>query len=422
MTRTPLLIVSDSPNGSTGLGMVTGEIAKRANESLSDVFDIAVAGYGDDNSGRQPFKVYPFIQRGDYVIPELPRIWRRFAGDREGIIMSIGNISWLGRFAYPELIQDGQYHEFRDFVMSGRFKHWAYVPIDSENLNGKLSNDETLILKRIDRILAYTKYGADVIDRTLTQPEGTTQYLPHGTDAKMFYPRDKKAARESLLGRIGCGVSAVISDDVIIVGIFATNTARKDWPLALKVCGILVERGYNIGVLLHTDRMKGEWNIKELCHLCGLEGRVFESTKPLPKEDVAWLYAACDVVLANGRGEGWGLPITESLAMGVPVVHGNYAGGPENMPKEWTVEPIGYQVETFWGNKRPVFKAEDWAAKVEEIWLPGNEPRKSFLKPELYWDQAWPAWEKWFRKGMEVSNLPSVRDIELVSRMPNVLL
>ena len=191
-----------------------------------------------------------------------------------------------------------------------------------------------------DRVLAYTKFGSDAIDRTLGNDLGTTPHIPHGTDDTIFYPRSRKEARATLVSRIGRGNGAV-SEDIILIGIFATNTPRKDWPLGIEVCGRLVERGYNIGLLIHTDRMHGNWNLTELCQGFGLSGRVIESTRPLDREEMPWLYASCDVTLGIGSGEGFGMPLAESMAMGVPVVHGRYAGGAEFMPQEWTVSLAG---------------------------------------------------------------------------------
>ena len=114
--------------------------------------------------------------------------------------------------------------------------------------------------------------------------------------------------------------------------------------------------------------MLGDWNITELCLKFGLQGRVFESTKPLADHrELAWLYAATDIQLAIGSGEGHGSPITESQACGVPVVHGRYAGGTCHIPLEWTVVPAAYRYEGPFSNKRPVFRAEDWVELVEKI-------------------------------------------------------
>ena len=398
MSRIPYLIISDNPNGSTGLGMVTREIAARAQEHLSDVCYVGVAGYGGEKENHCPFPVFPFSKFNNGAIPQLSWIWKQFAGDRKGIITTIGNIAWLTSFAYPETLPPG---ELRDFLMSERFKLWSYIPVDSVCLNDRLSGQEEKILRRLERMLAYTKFGADAIDRTLGNDLGTTPHIPHGTDATLFYPRSRKEARATLLSRIGMG-NRPVADDIILIGIFATNTARKDWPLGIEVCGRLVEKGYNIGLLIHTDRMQTtNWNLTELCLGFGMQGRVIESTRPLEREEMPWLYAACDCVLGIASGGGWELPHSEAMACGVPVVHGRYAGGAEYMPQEWTVEPSCWRYEGPYSNKRPVFNPDDWVKVVDSIWIPTNAQRRSFLGSELMWDQVWPKFEKWIREGIQ---------------------
>jgi len=396
MSLKPLLIVSDNPNGPTGLGEVTRQIATRAQMYLSDVFHVGVAGYGNYGNNRQPFPVYPFNELNEWTIPKLPWIWKEFAGDSEGVILTIWNIAWLSWMAYPETLQPG---ELRCFLMSKKFKLWSYVPIDSTCLNGKLSSHEADVLRRLDRTLAYTKFGADVIDRTRGKELGTTPHIPHGTDSEVYYPRSRKEARKTLLSRIGTG-NSILGDDIILVGIFATNTARKDWPLGIEVCSRLARRGHNVGLLIHTNSMQGNWNLTEIAQAFGMQGRTIVSTNNLDSKDMPWLYAACDVTLGIGSGEGWGLPLSESMAMGVPVVHGRYAAGAEFVPQEWTVEPCGWRHEGMFSNKRPVFNPDDWAKVVESIWLPNNEPRKSFLSEDLMWDKVFPAWDKWLREGV----------------------
>jgi glycosyltransferase involved in cell wall biosynthesis len=397
MLHTPILIISDSPSGSTGLGVVTREIALRAQQHLSDVCYVGVAGYGAGKENHFPFPVFPFSEFTGGMIPQLPWIWKQFAGERKGVILTIGNIAWLPPFAYPKTLHPG---ELRDFLMSDRFNLWSYVPVDSVCLNEKLSGHEEKIMKRLGRVLAYTKFGADAIDRTLGNDLGTTPHIPHGTDSKIFYPRSRKEARATLTSRIGRG-NAAVGDDVILVFINATNTARKDWALGIEVCGRLVEKGYNIGLLIHTNRMLGDWNLTELCLGFGLQGRTIESTRPLDREDVAWLYAASDCVLGIGSGEGWGLTHSEAMACGIPVVHGRYAGGAEFMPREWTVKPCGWRYESVFSNKRPVFNPDDWVKAVESVWTPSNHPRPSLLGEELMWDHVWEHFEQWIREGLQ---------------------
>jgi glycosyltransferase involved in cell wall biosynthesis len=57
----------------------------------------------------------------------------------------------------------------------------------------------------------------------------------------------------------------------------------------------------------------------------------------LSSRDVPSLYAACDVVCAPTRGEGWGRPLTEAMAAGRPVIATAWSG-----PAEFVDETVGW--------------------------------------------------------------------------------
>jgi len=50
------------------------------------------------------------------------------------------------------------------------------------------------------------------------------------------------------------------------------------------------------------------------------------TSNPLPLPGLLALYNACDVLVQPTKAEGWGLPIIEALACGVPAIATNYSG------------------------------------------------------------------------------------------------
>ena len=56
----------------------------------------------------------------------------------------------------------------------------------------------------------------------------------------------------------------------------------------------------------------------------------YELTKQaVTDEDMAFRYSALDVLLATSRGEGFGIPVLEALACGVPALVSNWTAQPE---------------------------------------------------------------------------------------------
>ncbi|MEY3220688.1 MAG: hypothetical protein RIT27_2045 [Pseudomonadota bacterium] len=72
-------------------------------------------------------------------------------------------------------------------------------------------------------------------------------------------------------------------------------------------------------------------------------------------QKVASLYAACDCFVSPNRAEGWGLPITEAMACGLPVIVTNYSGQTEYLTEQ-NAFLLNYALEDI---KIPFFKAAD---------------------------------------------------------------
>jgi glycosyltransferase involved in cell wall biosynthesis len=128
--------------------------------------------------------------------------------------------------------------------------------------------------------------------------------------------------------------------------------------------------------------------------------RIILTTPQFSMDDIAWGLSAMDVVLANGAGVGWGLVASQSLACGVPVIHGNYAGGTDFVPTEFLVDYTGYRLESKWMIRRPDFAAKDWADRVEFALTPEGKALAK-LPEYLDWNNCWPEWQKWLRDGVE---------------------
>lgn len=390
--QVPLLIHSDSPTTSTGLGRITRELAQQIHEKLGEVFRVGVLGFGGMQSRSIPYPLYivPRSMRNCGAVEELPDVWRDFAGDERGILLSIMNIEWLSWLAAPNVLPEGR---MKSFVKSPPFSKWAYVPVDGDGPDGKLVKTEKHILDGFDRILAYTEFGAEVLSATT----GTAvPHLPHGLDTNIFRPHNQSEARKGFIERVTKEGRGLVTDDVLLLGVIATNTPRKDWCLAFETCRELMNRGVEVGLWAHTDKIFGNWDLLTLADAFGMKNKTVFSTGKLSDEDLSWAYSACNATLGIGSGEGWGFPLAESLACGVPVVHGQYAGATEFVPKQFLVQPVAFRGDGFYCVRRPVFRASDWADKVMEV-----RGQAAVLPPRYLWVGCWPEWDKWLKAGVE---------------------
>lgn len=89
---------------------------------------------------------------------------------------------------------------------------------------------------------------------------------------------------------------------------------------------------------------------------------------PLPNQQlVASLYTACDVGVFPTRAEGWGLPITDAMACGLPVIVTQYSAVTEYFTDACGYG-LGFELEPI---KEKLFKTEDddqgnWAKPKEK--------------------------------------------------------
>ena len=412
-----LLVLSDAVSAQSGLARIARDLALRVHQNLGDVFDVASVGYGGTGSASIPFKEYHLHDVNNWLVPELPAIWNDFVGDEEGILFVVWDMSrlyWLGQ---PQLCPNPG---LRRWVETAKMKKWAYHAIDAEGPNGKLSNRIAETMKGFDRVLDYSAFSSKIT--------GNPDHLPHGLDSKVFYPRrgqhswvDNPSApgtdrQCTTCGAIDCSSAGDcectpdsprqrlikhgfqgLTPDSLLIGIVATNQARKNWQLGIETCRILLDRGHDVRLWAHTDVLDRYWSIGNLIVDYGLTGRAAITNQRFTDEQLAQMYSACNVTLGIAP-EGWGLPLCESLACGVPCIAGSYAAQAEFIPKSMQVDPIAYFHEGAFCSKRPVHEALKWAIRVEM-----NLGKKASLPSEFDWNgpTLWPAWESWFRKGIE---------------------
>lgn len=399
MSQIPFLLLSDSPTAKTGLGRITRDIATRMHAHMSDVFRVATIGYGGPFSSSLGFMQYP-MDSEEFCVTNLKEVWEDFSQGQKGVVMTVWDASrlqWLGR---PEMCRD---HKTRDFLTKKPFKRWGYFPQDATGIGNKLTSVINHTMDGFDRVLAYSKWSEEIFRRGMNDSEGLTN-LPHGIDTSVFHPRDRHTARHGFGQKQGARYTAgkrqgqfiAIPDDALMVGVVATNQARKDWAMAFAILNELNQKKH-LRAWLHTDHITRHWNFDRLCQDFGLRDPLIVTMHEPNDETMAWGYAACDLTLGIGLGEGFGFPIFESLACGVPCFHGNYAGAPEHMNPKMLVEPSMYRIDGPFNLVRPVYEVDRWVEVIKN-WLDNAEEVK--LPEHLDWNVLWPQWEKWLREGI----------------------
>ena len=384
----PILILSDAPDCGTGLGRITRDLAKLL--STMPEFRVGTMGRGGIGSRHLPWAQYTFGEEYQWGEQLLPRVWSDFSDGTPGVIFTIWDASRLMWFGAPQYLESFSLDSLNTikFLEEGNFKRWGYFPIDGAGVGNKLSVLSAESLSEYDRVLAYSKFGADTIENTIgIRPD----FIPHGIDMDVFQPRDSKNLRK-FLG---------LNEENILVGCVMTNQARKDWGVWAHTCRRLIDYNPNYRFWAHVDALERCWSIPALIADFGLGDYVRITTNNMPDIEFSYYYSACDVTFLPSLGEGFGYPLAESMACGTPVIHHDYAAGGEILPPEMLIATYLERLDTLHNIYRPTLYPEEFSAFINHI----HEKRVSIDDCRSYvehldWKKLGYVWRKWFIDGI----------------------
>jgi glycosyltransferase involved in cell wall biosynthesis len=435
--KIPILFCSDF--GDTGFGTVGAELTARW--AQMEIFDVHYHGWHAKDDQIEAFKSRENVtvhktngsladHTGSVTFDEVVKVVQ------PKVVISLGD---------PWMIDYIKKSEYRDF-----FSWIAYVPIDRDTISQRWKG----ALRAPDVLALYSKFGMETIDDQV--PLCNTVYIPHGVDRMCFkeYYADGMGPDDDIddvmqgrkSGILGAGFA-----DKFIVGFVGRNQVRKNIPggfAAFKAfnCATWCERqdiefeedGEDVSVnaeefcpnrqkfrcemcpafqqrpetehsmfWLHTTPGSGVdrddapgvgWNIEEMATRFGLDGKVgitpgITALKGLPREALAMIMNCFDVHLFMSHSEGFGLPIAETLACGVPNVVTDYSSMSELVSDGggYAIEPIAFSTYTTWENPWAIPHVGKAADKINELFLDKElytKTRKDAVKSKMtpHWD------------------------------------
>jgi len=158
------------------------------------------------------------------------------------------------------------------------------------------------------------KYGVDA------------KLIPHGVDTRVFKPLNREKCREAFS----------FKEDKFIIGIVAANSdpePRKGWDKMFLGIKTLLDNNpklkKKIMVFAFTKPVSNKgFDLPGLAREIGIKKWVFFPEKMaelvgLPAEEMAQLYNCFNILLNCSRREGFGIPIIEAEACGIPVIATN---------------------------------------------------------------------------------------------------
>ena len=224
----------------------------------------------------------------------------------------------------------------------------AYTPVDAEID----SQAEPLlsVLRYARGIMTPSRFSTEQLRKFFVNVE----WVPHGVNTRIFRPMNKEECKKTL--RL---------EGKFVFGCVAANySMRKDFPHLYKAFRIFLDmipesECKDVVLFHHTwqpefHRWGAEYNLVRLAKKYGIEKNLI-----LPKEDIryfpaseeqlALLYNAFDVYVTASMGEGFGIPLLESMACGTPCI------APANSAHVEHVEGRGWLVKKFSGWVVPLY-------------------------------------------------------------------
>jgi glycosyltransferase involved in cell wall biosynthesis len=317
-----VLLHSNAPWAPTGYGQQVKLFAPR----LAEHYELAISsfyGLEGDRLNWDGIQVFPGLGGefgNDYLVKNAERYFGGAA--RAGLILTLMDV-WVLR---------------PDVISQLNVASWA--PVDHEPAPPAVIE----YFRRSGAIpIAMTRFGQEELI------EFDPLYVPHGVDTSVFKPYPQAEARE----QVGA------DKDAFIVGMVAANKgnpSRKNFDQAFQAFKALHNKHSDARLYLHTElsgRFEGV-NLPRLLRDLGIpEGAVISCDQyrslhlPFSQETMAETYSSLDVLLSPSAGEGFGIPVIEAQACGVPVIVSDFSAQPELIGAGWKVSgerfytPIG---------------------------------------------------------------------------------
>lgn len=183
--------------------------------------------------------------------------------------------------------------------------------------------------------IAMSMFGVEQLQAAGLDP----LYAPHGVETDVFTPLDQTAAREMF------GMPA----DAFVVMMNSANKDRgdrKSFFESFAATAQLMRLHDDVMLFVHAEAhgAGGGLDLGELAAAVGIPSdrlRFIDQylyRMSLQPKVLAHMYSASDVLLAPSKGEGFGIPVIEAQACGIPVIVSNFSAQPELLGSGWLVE------------------------------------------------------------------------------------
>ncbi len=376
--------MSNGPLCNTGYGSVSRNVLFRLSDMGYDKLD-CLAYYGAEG--------VPVTHRGVTIFP---RQWHTIGRDSLELLLKhrAPDILFALFDSWVTVEPDGS------SWVTKNHKHciW-YAPVDHEPMPRLVY----MALKPAYKVVAMSQSG----ERLMRQAGLNPTMIPHGVDTNIFKP----------LNRNECRAKQNISELPFIIGINAMNKGpRKSFPemfSAFQMAANKIGGPDKIRLYMNCDLRQPEgMDLQEALNRFDI-AKYTITTHPYARycgitdREMAEWYNCCDLFMLTSRGEGFGLPVLEAEACGVPVVATDFTTMSELVKGHgWLVKPRAFDM-TGLISWQAIPNVDEAANAIVEAYNDQKLLRQhsaacvDFAKDYDYDRVIVPKWDKFFRETFE---------------------
>lgn len=268
----------------------------------------------------------------------------------------------------------------------GKAKTMFYMPIDGEPVPFGCEG----VFRRMDKIIAMSKFGRDIIKRDLNID---CEVIYHGYDKENYKPMDKAEIKKKLN-----------LQDKFVIGVVGRNQGRKVHSELFKAFKKFLERNPDAILYMHCDPMDPQGiNLLAFAQFLKIDKSVFFTKMPgfgygVETSKLNEIYNLFDIHTLTTTGEGFGIPILESMACGIPNALPDYTTSRELIEGRGELARIATLITgTYFVERGMVDKddiVEKWQKLKDNPGLREEYSKKCIEFARQYdWDSLIPLWE-----------------------------
>jgi glycosyltransferase involved in cell wall biosynthesis len=233
----------------------------------------------------------------------------------------------------------------------GNVKWTPYFPLDAEPIAPR--NLERF--PHAHKLLVYSRFAEGLVRAAGYEPV----YIPHGIDVDTYTvptEEERSGYRKNLFPDW--------PEDAFICGMVAANKgwpARKSFAEVMEAFARFHARHENARLYLHSipETVFRGPDLRQMAEHYGIVNEVrtangaFTMSGEYTDAKMREIYCTFDVLLSPSQGEGFGIPIVEAQACGVPVIVQDYSAMSELVGDGWRLRPL-YRTPTLIWNEMAV--------------------------------------------------------------------